>query len=84
MSEQNDMKAIEQQLLDSYFNFRRNLPEAGFIQENKTTEEIMDDLVPMLRLDADTVVKYMVEHEYNFTTETDGSVRWAIWRMATA
>ena len=27
-------REFAKQLLDSYFMFRRNLPEAGFIQEN--------------------------------------------------
>lgn len=70
-----------QQLLDSYFLFRRPLPEEGFIQENKTTLQIMDELLPMLALSTDTVVGYMLEHEYSTTTEQDGSVIWAIWRQ---
>lgn len=70
-----------QQLLDSYFLFRRPLPEEGFIQENKTTLQIMDELLPMLALSTDTVVGYMLEHDYSTTTEQDGSVIWAIWRQ---
>ena len=70
-----------QQLLDSYFLFRRPLPEEGFIQENKTTLQIMDELLPMMALSTDTVVGYMLEHDYSTTTEQDGSVYWAIWRQ---
>lgn len=69
------------QLLDSYFMFRRNLPEAGFIQENKTTLQIMDELTPMMMLSTDDVVQYMMEHDYSTTTEQDGTVVWAIWRQ---
>ena len=69
------------QLLDSYFMFRRNLPEAGFIQENKTTLQIMDELTPMMMLSTDDVVQYMMEHDYYTTTEQDGTVVWAIWRQ---
>lgn len=69
-----------EQLLDSYFLFRRPLPEAGFIQENKTTLDIMDELSTMMAIPTETVVAYMMDHDYNCTTETDGSVSWAIWR----
>lgn len=70
-----------QQLLDSYFMFRENLPKEGYIQENKTTLQIMDDLTPMMMLPTDDVVQYMLEHDYSTTTEQDGTVTWAIWRQ---
>lgn len=69
------------QLLDSYFMFRDNLPHEGYIQENKTSLQIMDDLTPMMMLSTDDVVQYMLEHDYQTTTEQDGSVCWAIWRQ---
>lgn len=71
-----------QQLLDSYFLFRRPLPEEGFIQENKTTIQIMDDLSTMMAISAEAVVGYMLDHDYSPTTEQDGTVSWAIWRQA--
>ena len=70
-----------QQLLDSYFMFRENLPKDGYIQENKTTLQIMDELTPMMMLPTDDVVQYMMEHDYSTTTEQDGTVVWAIWRQ---
>lgn len=70
-----------QQLLDSYFLFRRPLPEEGFIQENKTTIQIMDDLSTMMTISAEAVVGYMLDHDYSPTTEQDGTVSWAIWRQ---
>ncbi len=70
-----------QQLLDSYFLFRRPLPEDGFIQENKTTLQIMDELLPMMAVSTKTVVGYMTDHDYSTTTEQDGTVSWAIWRQ---
>ena len=70
-----------QQLLDSYFLFRRPLPEDGFIQENKTTLQIMDELLPMMAVSTETVVGYMTGHDYGTTTEQDGTVSWAIWRQ---
>ena len=70
-----------QQLLDSYFMFRDCLPKDGFIQENKTTQQIQDELEPMYSVTTGEIVGYMLEHDYQPTTEQDGTVVWAIWRM---
>lgn len=74
-------REFAKQLLDSYFMFRQNLPGEGYIQENKTTLQIMDELTPMMMLPTDDVVGYMLEHDYSTTTEQDGTVVWAIWRQ---
>lgn len=74
-------KKFVQQLLDSYFMFRRNLPEQGYIQENKTSQQIQDELEPMYSVTTGSIVGYMLAHEFNTTTEQDGTVVWAIWRM---
>lgn len=75
-------REFAKQLLDSYFMFRQNLPGEGYIQENKTTLQIMDELTPMMMLPTNDVVGYMLEHDYSTTTEQDGTVVWAIWRQA--
>jgi len=73
------------EVLDAYFTFRTNMPgeDPGFgkaSEEPKTTEDIMDDLTPMMTMSKDVVAGYMRSHEYGFTTLPDGTVRWAIWR----
>lgn len=73
------------ELLDAYFTFRTNMPgdDPGFgkaVEEPKTTEEIMDDLQPMMPISKNVVAGYMRAHDYGYTTLPDGSVRWAIWR----
>ena len=73
--------AFVQQLLDSYFTFRDNLPKDGFIQENKTTQQIQDELEPMFSVTTGEIVGYMLGHDYSPTTEQDGTVTWAIWRQ---
>lgn len=73
--------AFVQQLLDSYFMFRESLPKDGFIQENKTTQQIQDELEPMYSVTTGEIVGYMLEHDYSPTTEQDGTVSWAIWRQ---
>ena len=75
-------REFAKQLLDSYFMFRENLPKEGYIQENKTTLQIVDELTPMMMMPTESVVGYMLEHEYSTTTEDDGTVVWAIWRQA--
>ena len=73
--------AFVQELLDSYFMFRTCLPKDGFIQENKTTQQIQDELEPMYSVTTGEIVGYMLEHDYSTTTEQDGTVTWAIWRQ---
>lgn len=75
-----DGQQFVSQLLDSYFMFRDSLPHAGYIQENKTTRQIQDELLEMYPVDARTVVDYMMSHGFSTTTERDGTVSWAIWR----
>lgn len=77
-----DKEAFKRQLLEGYFMFRRPLPEDGYIQENKTTLDIRDELLPMYAVSDDDIVDYMMEKGYGFTTRADGSVVWAMWRQA--
>ena len=73
--------AFVQQLLDSYFAFRDCLPKNGYIQENKTTQQIQDELEPMYSVTTGEIVGYMLDHSYSSTSEQDGTVCWAIWRQ---
>ena len=77
-----DKEAFKRQLLDGYFMFRRPMPEDGYFQENKTTLEIRDELLPMYAVSDDDVVGYMLEHGFGMLTEGDGTVTWAVWRQA--
>lgn len=74
-------REFARQLLNSYFMFRDNLPREGYVQENKTTLQIMDELSPMMLLSTDDVVQYMLDNDYQMTTEQDGTVSWAVWRQ---
>ncbi len=73
--------AFVKQLLDSYFTFRDNLPREGYIQENKTSQQIQDELEPMYSVTTGEIVGYMLDNDYHPTTEQDGTVVWAIWRQ---
>lgn len=80
-TQQERNEQFAQQLLDSYFLFRSNLPKTGYIAENKTTLQITDELMPMMAISTDTVVGYMLDHDYSTTTEQNGTVAWAVWRQ---
>lgn len=71
----------KKEIMDAYFHFRKPLPEDGYVQQNRSTVEIQDDLAPMVWLEVDEIVEYMSNNDYSPTTEQDGTVRWAIWRM---
>ena len=86
LEELNEEERSQAEVLDAYFTFRRNLPEndPGFgkaFEEPKTTDEIIDDLQPMMPLSQKVVVGYMRSHGFGMTTVADGSVKWAIWRF---
>lgn len=78
--EKNNKEAIGRMVLDTYFQTRRPRPEEGFTQHNRTTRDIQDDLEPMIRLDGETIIDYMLEHGYGTITSGDGTVAWGVWR----
>ena len=85
LSQLDETEQAQAELLDSYFTFRRNLPEEDkglgrAVEELKTTEDIIDDLMPMMNMSKDVVVGWLISHDYHITTVADGSPRWAIWR----
>lgn len=74
------------ELLDAYFMFRRKLPDddPGFgkaVEDPKSTQDIIDDLRPMMLLPEELVVQYMRIHAYGMKTMGDGTVKWAVWRF---
>lgn len=77
-----EKKTLKNEILDAYFNLRRNLPEDGAIPDNKTTQDIIDELENMVRLNETDVMDYLQRNDYHLTTDGDGSVKWAIWRLA--
>ncbi len=79
--EKKEKEQMNEEILDAYFQFRRNLPESGAVQQNMTTQQIQDDLLTMAEISMSDIVTYMAEHDYSLTTERDGSVAWAIWRV---
>lgn len=80
MKETNE-EQIREEVLDAYFMTRHNLPVDGAVQINRSTDEIIDDVSDMVTVSNTDVTEYMITHDYHPTTELDGSVKWAIWRI---
>lgn len=73
------------EVLTEYFQSRENLPGQSLtglplISDAKTTDEIVDDVYPMMEVDKNMLVVWMRTHGFHLTTMADGSVKWAIWR----
>ncbi len=78
--EQNEVR-----ILDAYFMSRSQYPNKSitgedYIEEDKSTQDIIDDLSDMWPLSTKIVTTYMQLHEFGMTTSEDGKVKWAIWR----
>lgn len=83
-----DDERSQSEVLDAYFTFRRNLPDEDkelgkAAEDHKTTDEIIDDLMPMMEIRKNVVVGWLRNHDYHITTIADGTVKWAIWRFVT-
>lgn len=81
MNDEDEGMRIEQVVLDAYFQCRSNRPDLNMVQDNKTTQQIIDETADTLELDDKTVVTYMVEHGYLLTEDDDGSPIWMVYRM---
>ena len=80
-----DRELCQAKVLDAYFTYRSNMPDddprfGKVTAEPKTTDEIIDDLLPMMYMNKELVAAYMRVHGFEITTIPDGSVKWAIWR----
>jgi hypothetical protein len=72
---------VKRQILEAFFTFRSNLPREGYMQQNRSTQELLDELCCMYNFSEEDLVNYLIECGYAPTTEPDGSVKWAIWRL---
>ena len=81
MKDEDEGMRIEQVVLDAYFQCRSNRQELNMVQDNKTTQQIIDETYDTLELDDKTVVTYMVEHGYLLIEDDDGSPIWMIYKM---
>ena len=79
-----ETKELVAKVLDAYFQFRSNVPEFGgskLLEDKKTTQDIIDDLAPMMTVSETDVLNYLHDKGYQITSMEDGSVKWQIWRI---
>ena len=55
MKDEDEGMRIEQVVLDAYFQCRSNRQELNMVQDNKTTQQIIDETADTLELDDKTV-----------------------------
>lgn len=72
-------------IIEAYFATRSPLPgksAAGneYIAEHKSTQDISDDLLAMMPVSYRIISKYLILKGYTPMTDTDGTLKWGIWR----
>ena len=72
-------------IVEAYFATRSPLPgksAAGneYVAEHKSTQDISDDLSSMMPVSCRIISKYLILKGYTPMTDTDGTLKWGIWR----
>ena len=47
----------------------------------RTTQELIDELSPMVSIREEDVLEFMANHDYHMTTDEGGSVKWEIYKI---
>lgn len=84
-NEEGKLDQFINELLDAYCASRS--PEPGLSElgepltpDNKTTDDIADELDTIMPVSRTDIVMYLRDHGYRLTTAADGTLRWEIWR----
>lgn len=81
----NENSKIERTVLDAYFSTRVNgvtpSQRALFVEDNKTTAEIIEALDSTYPLTQQDVVSYMSENGFLLEPDESGGLVWKIWRL---
>lgn len=84
--EQTGHELAQLKMIEAYFSTRSPLPVNSLISgkpvlpDFKTTQDIVDDIMPMMPVDPALLVKYLNDNNYSTVTDEDGSLKWAIYR----
>lgn len=81
----NELDQFTIELLDAYCASRSPHPGKSELGEpltpdNKTTDDITDELGTIMPVPLADIVIYLRDHGYRLTTAADGTLRWEIWR----
>ena len=81
----NENSKIERTVLDAYFSTRaNNIPPSQrslFVEDNKTTSEIIEALDSTYPLTQQDVFGYMSENGFLLGPDESGGLVWKIWRL---
>lgn len=81
----NENSKIERTVLDAYFSTRaNNIPPSQrslFVEDNKTTSEIIEALDSTYPLTQQDVFGYMSENGFLLKPDESGGLVWKIWRL---
>lgn len=81
----NENSKIERTVLDAYFSTRaNNIPPSQrslFVEDNKTTSEIIEALDSTYPLTQQDVFDYMSENGFLLEPDESGGLVWKIWRL---
>ena len=81
----NENSKIERTVLDAYFSTRaNNIPPSQsnlFVEDNKTTSEIIEALDSTYPLTQQDVFGYMSENGFLLEPDEAGGLVWKIWRL---
>ena len=81
----NENSKIERTVLDAYFSTRaNNIPPSQsnlFVEDNKTTSEIIEALDSTYPLTQQDVFGYMSEKGFLLEPDESGGLVWKIWRL---
>ncbi len=86
VNELSDAERAMLDVLDAYFSSRSNLPgrnlfnNSPMAQDDKSTQEIIDDLSDMCDIKHEIVVEYMRQNGFSLVPTASGRLKWAIWR----
>lgn len=81
----NENSQLERTVLDAYFSTRANgvtpSQKSLFVDDNKTTAEIIEALESTYPLTQQDVVDYMTENGFHLMPDESGGLVWEIWRL---
>lgn len=56
--------------------------EAHPVKEQKDTGEVQDDLYPILKIEDEAIVDYLLWRGYTLANNFTGTPRWVMWRQS--
>jgi hypothetical protein len=80
--EKNDSQGVVGAILDAYFSMRApNGSKDMYVEDDKTTRQIMDDLHDTQDIPQSVINEYLHSHGYILKLNEDGTPIWRIFRL---